>query len=133
MYKKYTVIVDDDRTVWYLNDEIHCEHGPAIIATEGVKAWLIKGKLHREDGPAIEWVSKQPNNSYKEWWLNGKLHRIDGPAFEHEDGTKSWYINGERLTEQEWQKKVQKGETINIEGKEYSLDEIKKALRCLKR
>jgi hypothetical protein len=52
--------------------------------------------LHREDGPAIE-----GSNGSKEWWIDGKLHREDGPAFERY-GSKSWYINGERLFEEEF-------------------------------
>ena len=33
----------------------------------------------------------------KLWWLNGKLHREDGPAVEFADGSKLWYIYGERI------------------------------------
>ena len=46
-------------------------------------------ELHRLDGPAVEWA-----NGTKEWWINGQRHRIDGPAIEYADGTKSWWIDG---------------------------------------
>ena len=38
----------------------------------------------------------------KHWCLNGKLHREDGPAIERADGSKSWYLNDEELTEAEF-------------------------------
>ena len=54
-------------------------------------------KLHREDGPAIERASGN-----KLWYVNGKLHREDGPAVERYDGYKAYYLNGKRLTEDEF-------------------------------
>jgi hypothetical protein len=39
------------------------------------------------------------------------LHREDGPAFEGWNGSKSWYLNGEKLSEQEFLKRTAK-ETI---------------------
>jgi hypothetical protein len=52
---------------------------------------------HREDGPAIENA-----NGSKSWWINGKLHREDGPAIVWARGYKAWYLNGKRLTEEEF-------------------------------
>ena len=54
-------------------------------------------KLHREDGPAIERA-----NGDKSWWVNGDIHREDGPAVEWYDGYKAYYLNGKRLTEDEF-------------------------------
>lgn len=34
--------------------------------------------------------------------LNGKLHNLEGPAIIRPDGTKMWYIKGDRLTEFSW-------------------------------
>ena len=34
--------------------------------------------------------------------FNGKFHREDGPAIEWANGIKWWYLNGERLTETEF-------------------------------
>ena len=53
--------------------------------------------LHREDGPAVEDAA-----GYKAWFINGELHREDGPAVEYADGRESWYINDKRLTEKEF-------------------------------
>ena len=45
---------------------------------------------HREDGPAFEY-----SDGSKLWYINGERHCEDGPAIEDADGTKAWYINGE--------------------------------------
>jgi len=67
----------------------------------GSKLWYLNDELHREDGPAIEW----PDGS-KFWYLNGILHREDGPAIESASGDKDWYLNGERLSEVEFLRKI---------------------------
>jgi len=54
-------------------------------------------KLHREDGPAIEYA-----DGSKAWYLNGERHREDGPAVEGNSRYKAWYINGEQLSEDEF-------------------------------
>ena len=28
----------------------------------------------------------------------GKCHRLDGPAIEYADGSKSWFINGQKIS-----------------------------------
>jgi hypothetical protein len=38
----------------------------------------------------------------KVWWLNGSPYRIDGPAIEYVDGRKSWYLDNNKLTLDEW-------------------------------
>lgn len=42
------------------------------------------------------------------WYKNGKLHRKDGPAVEYADGRQYWYINGELITEEEFNKQHKK-------------------------
>lgn len=32
----------------------------------------------------------------------GQLHRDDGPAVEYPNGTKEWWLNGEQLSEEEF-------------------------------
>ncbi len=54
-------------------------------------------ELHRQHGPAVEWV-----DGTRRWWLNGQRHRIDGPAIECESGHREWYLDGEQLTEREF-------------------------------
>ena len=43
----------------------------------------------------IEYTVKVYENGSKSWYLNGELHREDGPAIERSNGTKFWYRNGE--------------------------------------
>ena len=114
---EYTVKVYEDKTMWFLNGDLHREDGPAIEWASGCKEWYLKGKLHREDGPACEYASGD-----KFWYLNGKRHREDGPACEGNDGSKFWYLNGEELTEEEWKRKV------SPVTKELSVEEISKIL-----
>jgi hypothetical protein len=48
--------------------------------------------------------------------INGKCHREDGPAVEYTNGSKAWYINGKRLTEEEF--------NTRMNPVELTLDEI---------
>ncbi len=80
--------------------------------------------FHREDGPAAEWA-----NSFKAWYLNGQLHREDGPAVEYADGTKSWYLNDEKVTASEHKKLTRKEPTITIEGKAFTVAELKALIK----
>ena len=41
-----------------------------------------------------------------EWRLNGNFHREDGPAIEYANGHKSWYLNGQFLTEEEFNNRI---------------------------
>jgi hypothetical protein len=38
----------------------------------------------------------------KFWYQHGQLHRDDGPAIEWPDGEKSWYINNQYLSFDDW-------------------------------
>ena len=40
-------------------------------------------------------------NGDKDWYFHGIQHREDGPAFEA-SGYREWWINGEELTEDEF-------------------------------
>jgi len=95
--KKYKVHVEDNGTIRWYNK---------------------KGKCHRLDGPAVELF-----NGDKFWFKKNLLHRLDGPAIEWEDGDKEWYINGNFLTEKEFNKRVNtcKGK---IEGMKYKLTQV---------
>ena len=55
------------------------------------------GHCHRIHGPAVIWADGE------KWWIqHGQLHRTDGPAIEYADGRRSWYVDGKKLTEQEF-------------------------------
>jgi len=47
-------------------------------------------KLHRLDGPAVEYA-----DGSKMWYVDGQRHRLDGPAIEWADGSKAWYVDGQ--------------------------------------
>ena len=100
---KYQVDVDKDGMRRYYNKagQLHRDNGPALETISGRKCWYQNGLLHRTDGPAVEWA-----NGTKEWHQHGQLHRIDGPAIEFASGFKAWYINGEELTEAEFNQRV---------------------------
>ena len=62
----------------------------------------------------------------QEWRLDGKLHREDGPAVEWSNGSREWYLNGEKLTEEEHREQTQPqptcdGKTVEIDGRTYVL------------
>jgi hypothetical protein len=116
---EYTVKVFDNRTEWYLGENLHREDGPAIEYVSGSKEWWRNGNLHREDGSAVEYA-----DGYKSWYLNGKRHREDGPAVEWADWYKSWYLNGVKYTEEQFLEKTKKtceGKIVEIDGVKYKL------------
>jgi len=51
---------------------------------------VFLAKLHRTDGPAVEY-----SDGTKMWYVNGQKHREGGPAIEWGDGTKVWCLNGQ--------------------------------------
>jgi len=67
------------------------------ITPNGSRVWYLNNKLHREDGPAIEY-----RDGSRAWYLNDKLHREDGPAYESVDGhLYEWFLNDEKMTEKQ--------------------------------
>jgi hypothetical protein len=52
------------------------------------------------------------------------LHREDGPAVERNNGNKGWYLNGRLYSEEEFNKKMNRAKTININGKEFTVEEL---------
>ena len=39
-------------------------------------------------------ICETDGNGTKHWYLNGERHREDGPAVELVDGSKIWFLNG---------------------------------------
>ena len=79
---------------------------------------------HREDGPAVERA-----DGYKEWYLNDQLHREDGPAVEYADGSKYWFLNDKEVSEAKHKKLTKKEPTISIEGKAFTVAELKALIK----
>jgi len=122
---EYTVRVFNNRTEWRLDGKLHSENDlPAREwSTNGDKEWWLNGKLHRENNlPAVILV-----NGYKAWFLNGKRHRTNGAAIEYVDGTKRWYIEGVKYSEEAYNKKMNlnqnscDGKMVEVDGKKYKL------------
>ena len=63
-------------TVYYEDDIIHREGGPAVIGTDrqsGFEAWIQNNQFHRLDGPAVIYSSYEN----KEYWEYGKYVGTD--------------------------------------------------------
>jgi|14_taG_2_1085336.scaffolds.fasta_scaffold94655_2 hypothetical protein len=67
----------------------------------GNKLWSLNGKVHREDGPAAEYADGK-----RHWFAFGVLHREDGPAIELPEGIRCFYLNGKKLTPDEFLEKT---------------------------
>ncbi len=97
-------IINSEET-WYEDEEhkiIGREDGPAAKGNNGDLIWLKNGKLHREeDKPAIEYAS-----GAKEWFKDGKRHREDGPAIEDGGNQPRYYLEGQQLTKEQWEKEI---------------------------
>jgi len=46
------------------------------------------------------------------WWLGYVLHRTDGPAVQYDSGSKEWWLNGVRYTEEQFNEYNAKDSTI---------------------
>ena len=52
----------------------------------------------------LEYTVKVYDNGTQHWFNKlGQLHCEHGPAFERADGTKAWYLDGVKLTQEEWE------------------------------
>jgi hypothetical protein len=65
------------------------------------------------------------------YWSNDKdqLHRLDGPAIEYTDGHKAWYVNGEDMTEKEFNEYIKpkpscEGKVVEVDGVKYRLVKV---------
>ena len=118
--------------------KLHREDGPAKQLTDGTTFWYFNNKLHRTNGPAVEYPNEYPDyypHGYRAWYLNGKCHREDGPAMICNNGKCYWYINGTEVTEQEHRDfyTPPTPKTININGKEFTLEELNSLIKTVKK
>jgi hypothetical protein len=61
--------------IWYLNDMIHREDGPAVEDEDGYKAWYLDNVWYTESQHKAE-MARRKNT------LNGKIVTIDGKQYE---------------------------------------------------
>ena len=97
------VVWNDGDKEWWQYGEPHRLDGPAMVWANGTEAWCQYDKYHRLDGPAYI-----DANGYKEWLQDDRLHRLDGPAVVDSDGSEEYWIEGERLTKEEFMERTQK-------------------------
>jgi len=117
---QYIWINENGDKAYYSDKEMKIRHrvdGPAVEYKNGDEQWYRNGKLHREDGPAKVFTDQ---------------YRVDGPAVEHINGYKSWYLNGIEYTEQEHALLTKKESTININGKEFTIEELNALIKTAK-
>lgn len=118
----------DGSKYWLENGELHRNYGPASVHENGNTFWYKHGVAHRENGPALEFV-----DGSKSWFLNGKRHRTDGPAIICATGIKLWYLNDKQVTQEEHARLTKKVTTVNINGKEFTLEELNSLIETVKR
>ena len=111
--------IDEDGTKSYFSNKkmtrYHREDGPAIEAQDGYKAWFLNGVRHREDGPAIEWSATSDS-----WW--------------REKCPDSWWIHGKNVSEENhpYYLNSKKAKTVNINGKDFTLEELNSLIESAK-
>ena len=59
--------------------------------------WWKGSLIHKDNGPAVLYSS-----GTKTYWKNNKLHREDGPTIDDSDGSHKYFINGIRMTEEQF-------------------------------
>ena len=67
-------------------------------------------KVTVDNGGTIRWHNER-----------GQLHREDGPAVELANGYKAWYLNGQFLTEEEFNKRTQPHQEMTVAQLEQEL------------
>ena len=105
-----SIRIPDKSIEYWKGGELHREDGPSLIERNGDQYWNINGIHHRDNGPATVRVDGD-----RFWFKNGKGHREDGPAIIRGDGTLEWKLFGQKLTEEQWIKRMtneQKGRTL---------------------
>jgi antitoxin component YwqK of YwqJK toxin-antitoxin module len=84
--------------IWYQNNIIHKENGPAKIyyyqdGTIDREIWYYYGIIHRNDGPAKIYYYENGSVDTEIWFQNGKRYREKGPV------NINYYENGNILLE----------------------------------
>ena len=72
----------------------------------------------------ITYTVKVDDNGTKTWYVDNTRHRVDGPAIEGSDGSKHWYLDGNKLTQAQWLEAV-KPKVVSCVGKMVEVDGVK--------
>jgi hypothetical protein len=88
--KNGEVKLQDGTILWYKDDVLHNENGPAMYLPDGTMAWYKDGNIHSyNDKPALI-----TPDGFKSWYDSGVRHRTNGPAIVKPDGDESYYYLG---------------------------------------
>jgi hypothetical protein len=80
------------------------------INRNGTKLYYLNNKLHREDGPAVTY----PDGA-KEWYIEGRWHREDGPAIEYADRhRKYYYLENKYYSEENYWKEIERRKSLKV-------------------
>lgn len=81
---------------------------------------------------ACKWYMRVDEDGTKTYFNNkAQKHRLDGPAVERGNGTKEWWLNDEKLTEEQFNQRVSRCRDIEFVREQaaklgYSLVEVEK-------
>ena len=108
-------VVDlDGIKIWFKDDQLHREDGPAVEYAGGVTGWYFKdiyaGSGDKPDpelwtrltshelngGPMLNGCIVDLDGD-KFWYKDNQFHREDGPAVVGVDGTTEWFFHGKQL------------------------------------
>ena len=137
-------LVSKTKKEWWVDGKRHREDGPAIENADGSGSWFVQGieyskdefkkkiamsKFDDDSEPGDydyldDFMADEPLMSRDEegncYWQkpDGTLHRLDGPAIILSDGTKSWYIDDKRYSEEDFKKKIAESEYASTKAED---------------
>lgn len=103
------VVDNDGNKFWYKNDKLHRDDDlPAYIGNNGMQEWYKNGTLDRDnDKPSMVYPDGR-----QIWHKNGMRHRETGAAIVCPDSKKEYWMQGNRITEEEFLRRTQNAEKI---------------------
>lgn len=95
----YTLTADGIIQFQDSHGRLHNPHGPAFIALDNAAYKSLTGKDLTSRYPH---EAQENPGGHRVWLIHGHRHRTDGPAVERDNGPAEYWVNGIRLTEQEY-------------------------------
>lgn len=71
-YHNGLTITDSGMRIWWRDDRIHRDSGPALITPDGSQFYYSHGNIHRDSGPAVIRA-----DGVKFYYFHGTLLSID--------------------------------------------------------
>lgn len=89
--------------LYFKDDMLHRENGPAMTSHNGTKTWYKNGKKHRVGAPASIW-----NNGNIEWFFEGMRHCETGPARIYPGRLEEYYLMDVQYPKEDFEHSVMK-------------------------